>query len=91
MPDATHHHPFADAITFTFRKRRQNMQLKLPRRGRAVDALVQRHEGDPKLLEFIDNINKMSKISSEPIEAPANDGIEAASACVFKQSVKAGR
>ena len=55
------------------------MQLQLPRRGRGVDALGERHERDPHGVEFLEQGDQVLQVAAESVKTPAHKHIEPAS------------
>jgi hypothetical protein len=66
------------------------MKLKLSCGRRAVDPLPHRDERDAERLEFIEQCNQVSQITSEPIEPPADQHIELPSSSCTQQLVEGG-
>ena len=66
-----------EALAFKFRQCCQNVQLHLPGGRRAVDASPKRHERDADSLKLFEQRYEMAEVAPEPIQAPANEHVEA--------------
>ena len=67
---ATQHNPRLHII----RQSRQDVELETLRRRGAIDALAQRHKGDPARLQVIEQRHQMPEVPAQPVESPSTPG-----------------
>jgi hypothetical protein len=80
--------PFYDQGSFQFSNGADNYDYRPAERTLSVNGLALRMELDPKSIQLVEHLKKMSRTAREPITRPNQHGIEAASMRILEQSVK---